>query len=64
MNAEFATIFKLGLAERLQLVEDRWDSLAQEGAQLPVSDSKREGLHGHKERLLQQPSTRRTWKQM
>ena len=64
MSAEFAPIFELGRAERLQLVEDLWDSLAQEGAQLPVSDSKREELRGRKGRLLQQPSSGRTWEQV
>jgi putative addiction module component (TIGR02574 family) len=64
MNAEFAPIFKLGRAERLQLVEDLWDSLAQEGAQLPVSESKREELRRRKERLLRQPSSGRTWEQV
>jgi len=58
MNAEFAPIFKLGRAERLQLVEDLWDSIAQECARLPVSDAKRE------ERLLWQPSSGRTWEQV
>jgi putative addiction module component (TIGR02574 family) len=64
MNAEFAPIFKLGRAERLQLVEDLWDSLAREGAQLPVSESKREELRRRKERLLRQPSSGRTWEQV
>jgi putative addiction module component (TIGR02574 family) len=64
MNAEFAPIFKLERAERLQLVEDLWDSLAQEGAQLPVSESKREELRRRKERLLRQPSSGRTWEQV
>ena len=64
MNAEFAPIFKLGRAERLQLVEDLWDSIAQEGAQLPMSDSKREELRRRKERLLQHPTSGRTWEQV
>ncbi len=42
MNAEFAPLFKLARAERLQLVEDLWDSIAQEDAQLPVPDWKRD----------------------
>ena len=40
MNAEFADLFKLGRAERLQLVEDLWDSIATENAPMPVSDEK------------------------
>ncbi len=43
MKTEFAPLFKLGRAERLQLVEDLWDSIAQEGAQLPVPDGSATG---------------------
>jgi len=64
MNAEFAPIFKFGRAERLQLVEDLWDSIAREGTEPPVSDSKREELRRRKERLLQNPSSGRTWAQV
>jgi putative addiction module component (TIGR02574 family) len=64
MNTEFAPIFKLGRAERLQLVEDLWDSIAREGALPPVSDAKREELRRRKERLSQQPSSGRTWAQV
>jgi putative addiction module component (TIGR02574 family) len=64
MNAEFATIFKLGRAERLQLVEDLWDSIADEDAQLPVPDWKREELRRRKERFSQHPSASRTWEQV
>ena len=64
LNAEFASIFKLGRAERLQLVQDLWDSIAQKGPESPVPDSKREELHRRKERLLQNPSSGRTWEQV
>ena len=30
MNTEFEPLFKLSRAERLQLVEDLWDSIVQE----------------------------------
>ena len=33
MNAEFAPLFELSCAERLQLVEDLWDSIAKEADQ-------------------------------
>ena len=48
MRAEFALIFKLGRAERLQLVEDLWDSFAEEDAQLPVAEWKREEVRQRK----------------
>ena len=64
MNTEFAPLFKLGRAERLQLVEDLWDSLALEDAQSPVPDWKRDELRRRKERFLKHPSSERTWEQI
>ena len=64
MRTEFAPIFKLGRAERLQLVEDLWDSIVEEEAQLPVPESKREELRRRKERFSQHPSSGRTWEQV
>lgn len=64
VNAEFAALFKLSRAERLQLVEDLWDSIAQEEAALPVSDAKRDELRRRKERFLQNPGSGRTWEQV
>ncbi len=64
MNAEFAPLFKLGRAERIQLVEDLWDSIAREDADLPVSDEKRKELRRRKERFLQHPDAGRTWEQV
>jgi putative addiction module component (TIGR02574 family) len=64
MNPEFAPLFKLGRAERLQLVEDLWDSIAQEDAQLPVAELKVEELRRRKQRFLEHPSSGRTWDQV
>lgn len=64
MNTEFAPLFKLGRAERLQLVEDLWDSIAQEDAPSPVPDSTRDELRRRRERHLQDPSSGRTWEQV
>ena len=63
MNTEFEPLFKLIRAERLQLVEDLWDSIAQEDAE-PVSEEKRAELRRRKERFLQHPSSGRTWEQV
>ena len=64
MKTEFASLFKLSRAERLQLVEDLWDSIAQEDAELPLSAAKRDELRSRKERYLQHPSSGRTWEQV
>lgn len=64
MNAEFAPLFKLARAERLQLVEDLWDSIAQEDAQLPVPDWKGDELRRRKDRFLAHPAAGCTWEQV
>ncbi len=64
MNAEFAPLLKLGLAERLQLVEDLWDSLVQEGAVIPVSEEQRDELRRRKERFLHHPQSGLSWEQV
>ena len=65
MNTEFSQLFKLGRAERLQLVEDLWDSIVQdEEADLPVPDWKRDELRRRKELFLKHPSSGRTWDQV
>ena len=64
MNAEFEPLFRLSRVERLQLVQDLWDSIAQEDARLPVSDAKRDELRRRRERFLQHPASGRTWEQV
>lgn len=64
MGTEFASLFELERAERLQLVEDLWDSLADEGSPLPVAEWKAEELRRRKERLQADPASGRTWDQV
>ena len=64
MNTEFEPLFKLSRAERLQLVEDLWDSIVQDEAGLSVSEEKRAELRRRKERFLEHPSSGRTWEQV
>ena len=64
MNTEFAPLFKLGRAERLQLVEDLWDSIAREDEQSPVPDWKRDELRRRKERFLRHPASGHTWEEV
>ena len=52
MNTEFEPLFKLSRAERLQLVEDLWDSIVQEDAELSVSEEKHAELRRRKKRFL------------
>ena len=63
MNAEFASLLKLGRAERLQLVEDLWDSLAAEEAP-PVTAAQSDELRRRRARFLQQPDSGLNWEQV
>lgn len=64
MNPEFAPLLKLGLAERLQLVEDLWDSIALEATDLPVAPWKSAELRRRKEELSKNANSARTWDQV
>jgi putative addiction module component (TIGR02574 family) len=62
MTAEFAALLKLDRAERLQLVEDLWDSIAQEdSADLPLADWKRDEILQRRQRLVDSPDSGRSW---
>ena len=61
MNTEFSFLFQLARAERLQLVEDLWDSIAQEDEALPVSNEQSEELRKRKANYLAHPTSGRTW---
>ncbi|HEV7401864.1 MAG TPA: addiction module protein [Chthoniobacteraceae bacterium] len=64
MNAEFAHLLQLGRAERLQLVEDLWDSIADEQPPLPVPDWKIEEVRRRQEKFQANPESGRTWEQV
>jgi putative addiction module component (TIGR02574 family) len=51
----------LPLAERLQLVEDLWDSIAQEQHSLPDHPALIEELRARKARFLANPSSGISW---
>ena len=59
--AEFAQIFELPAAERLQLVEDLWDSLIPHEAELPVPDWVLSELRARKKLFDANPNSGMTW---
>ena len=61
MSAEFSQIFELTLSEKLQLVEDLWDSIAEVPEQLPVLDWQKEELSRRKAAYLQNPDAACSW---
>lgn len=64
MNPEFTSLLKRGSAERLQLVEDLWDSIALENENLPMPDWKAEELRRRKERFVQNLDSGRSWEEI
>ena len=61
MNAEFTQVFELSLSEKLQLVEDLWDSIALVPEQIPVLDWQKEELARRKAAYLQNPDSGSSW---
>jgi putative addiction module component (TIGR02574 family) len=57
-------ISKLPLAERIELVEDVWDSIAAEAEELPVPESHREELARRREAHRGQPGRTRSWEEV
>ena len=43
-SSEFAALFKLPIEQRIQLVQDLWDSIADENPELPVPEWQLEEL--------------------
>ncbi len=56
-------ILEFPLAERIELVEDVWDSIAAESAELPVPESHREELARRREAHRQQPERVQSWEE-
>jgi putative addiction module component (TIGR02574 family) len=61
MNREFAQAFELTLSEKLQLLEDLWDSIAQTPEQIPVLDWQKEELAKRKAAYLEKPDSGSSW---
>ncbi len=61
MNQVFAAALALDPAEKLRLIADLWDDLAQDPAAVPVPDWQVEELDARKARLASDPSSGLTW---
>lgn len=57
-------IRKLSLAERIQLVEDVWDSIAAEGEEFPIPESHRAELARRREEHRQSPEDVVPWEEV
>jgi putative addiction module component (TIGR02574 family) len=61
MNAEFAHLFALSPAERIQLVEDLWDSLANTPQAIPMPDWQKEELDQREAEYAKDPTLAVSW---
>ena len=55
---------KLSIAERLQLVEDIWDSIAEETESLPLTDAQKAELDRRLEQYRRDPDSAIPWEQV
>lgn len=58
------SLFDLAPSEKLQLVEDLWDDLAADPADVPVHDWQLEELARRRANLTNTPRERQTWDEM
>jgi len=58
------SVFDLGPAEKLQLVEDLWDELAGTPEDVPVHQWQKEELARRKANLRRKPAPLSTWKEV
>jgi putative addiction module component (TIGR02574 family) len=59
MNTKFVQAFELPLSEKLQLVEDLWDSISPD--QIPVLDWQKAELAQRKAAYAQNPDSGSSW---
>jgi len=55
---------KLSIAERINLVEEIWDSIAEENGCFELSDAQKEELDSRLESFRANPSRGRTWEEI
>jgi putative addiction module component (TIGR02574 family) len=63
MIAEFAPLFQLSVPQKLELVEELWDSIAASPADLPVPDWQKEELERRKAAYLKDPQSAVPWEE-
>jgi putative addiction module component (TIGR02574 family) len=63
-NTQVAEIFQLSVSERIQLVEDLWDSIAADSASVPLSETQKQELDRRLARYRQNPTEGTTWDEL
>lgn len=61
MRTALQELETLPVSERVQLVEDLWDSIARSNAEIPVPQWQKDELDRRKNNYLRNPDSGRTW---
>jgi len=64
MNANLAAALELSPVEKLQLIEDLWDDLAQTPELIPIHDWQTEEVDRRKAKLKDDPTSGSTWEEV
>jgi putative addiction module component (TIGR02574 family) len=64
MNTALEELETLPVPERVQLVEDLWDSIARSNAEMPIPQWQKDELDRRKTNYLRNPDSGRTWDQV
>jgi putative addiction module component (TIGR02574 family) len=64
VDAQLALVFQLSRVEKLQLMEELWDSIAKEESQQPLAQWKTDELNRREEAFRKDPSTALSWEQV
>ncbi len=64
MTTALQELEALSVPERVQIVEDLWDSIARSNAKLPVTQWQKDELARRKKLYLQNPDSGETWDQV
>jgi len=57
-------ISELSIAERIQLAADLWDSILEQQAELPLTDTQQQELDRRLEKYQQAPTAGSTWEEV
>ena len=64
MHSDYAPLFKLDRAERIQLVEALWNSIADEDAPATLPDWQRDQLRRREASFSENPASGLTWEEV
>jgi putative addiction module component (TIGR02574 family) len=64
MTTALQELETLSVSERVQLVEDLWDSIARSNADVPIPQWQKDELDRRKRNYLQNPDSGQSWSQV